>query len=427
MKILIAANSFKESLSSVQIAKIFSEEFEKLECEKIILPLSDGGDGFIDVIDFIESGECRSYSFQNEFAGLISENRILINDNSKELFIESANVIGLHKLPVNLRKPMHINSYALGKLIKEILEAKFKFQLTEFSKIIIGVGGTATIDFGLGAAEALGVIFINKNGKRVKPIPENFLQIDDFILPDFSDKLFKQIQIKCVADVDTPLFGFNSAIVLYGQQKGASSVELQKIKKGFEHIAEIMLRKNLVRDISKLNGAGGGLASGLKIFFNAEIIPSKKFIIENLLNRIDVTAIDYLITGEGKFDIQSFEGKATGNLIKNFSDKVKKIFLVCGKIEENVKSLLPENVICFQLLDFYINESEAREKADEGLRVIAQKIIAEYLPDVAAGRYKVIGEKLGCNAHIVQEAVDIIRTLDPKPGRAFGKEQSTYI
>jgi glycerate kinase len=379
MKIVIAPNSFKESLSSVQIAKIFSEEFEKLKCEKIILPLSDGGDGFIDVIDFIESGECRSYSFQNEFAGLISENRILINDNSKELFIESANVIGLHKLPVNLRKPMHLNSYALGNLIKEILQAKNKFQIAEFSKVIIGVGGTATIDFGLGAAEALGVIFIDKYGKRVKPVPENFLQIDDFILPDFSDKLFKQIQIKCVVDVETPLLGFNSAIDLYGPQKGASSNELQKIKEGIEHIAEIMLRKNLVNDIAELNGAGGGLASGLKIFFNAEIVPSNKFITENLFSRFELSEIDYLITGEGKFDVQSFEGKATGNLIKNFSDKVKKIFLVCGKIEENVKSLLQENVICFQLLDYYRNENEAIEKANEGLKVIAQKIITEFL------------------------------------------------
>lgn len=379
MKILIAPNSFKESLSSVQIAKIFSEEFDKLKCEKIILPLSDGGDGFIEVIEFIESSRCRSYSFQNEFAGLFSENRILINDSSKELFIESANVIGLHKLPFNLRKPIHLNSFALGKLIKEILQAKNKFQLAEFSKIIIGVGGTATIDFGLGAAEALGVIFIDKNGKTVKPVPENFFLINDFILPDLSDKFFKQMKINCVSDVETPLLGFNCAIDLYGPQKGASSVELQKIKKGIEHVAEIMLRKNLVSDIAELNGAGGGLASGLKIFFNAEIIPSKKFIIENLLNRIDVTTIDYLITGEGKFDIQSFEGKATGELLKNFSDKVKKIFLVCGKIEKNVKSLLPENVFCFQLLEYYRNESEAINKANEGLKVIAQKIIAEHL------------------------------------------------
>ena len=379
MKILIAPNSFKESLSSVQIAKVLSEEFNKLNCKKIILPLSDGGDGFIDVIDFVEPGECRSYYFQNEFAGLTSENKILINLTSKELLIESANVIGLQKLPLNLRKPMQLNSYALGKLIKEIIEDKNKFQLAEFSKIIIGVGGTATIDFGLGAVEALGVIFLDKNGRRVKPIPENFLQIYDFILPDLTDKLFNKLHIMCVADVETPLLGFNSAIDLYGPQKGASSDELQKIKNGIEHIAKIMFEKKLVNDIAELNGAGGGLASGLKIFFSAEIVTANKFITENLFSRFNLSEIDYLITGEGKFDIQSFEGKATGELIKNFSGKVKKIFLVCGKVEENIKSLLPDNITHFQLLDIFRNEREAIKKADEGLKVIAQKIIKEYL------------------------------------------------
>lgn len=379
MKILIAPNSFKESLSSVQIAKVLSEEFNKLKCEIIILPMSDGGDGFIDVIDFIESGDCRSYSFQNEFAGLTLKNRILINETSKELFIESASVIGLQKLPLSFRKPMQLNSYALGKLIKKIIEAKNKFQLAEFSKIIIGVGGTATIDFGLGAAEALGVIFLDKNGRRIKPIPEQFFQIDDFILPDLSDEFFKQLHIKCVADVETPLLGFNSAIDLYGPQKGASSGELKKVKKGIEHIVDIMLKKNLVNDIAELNGAGGGIASGLKIFFNAEIITANKFITENLFSRFDLTEIDYLITGEGKFDVQSFEGKATVELIKNFSDKIKKIFLISGKVEENVKSLLPKNVIYFQLLDIFRNKREAIEKANEALKVIAQKIITEYL------------------------------------------------
>lgn len=379
MKILIAPNSFKESLSSVQIAKVFSEEFNKLNCEKIILPLSDGGDGFLDVIDFIESGKCKSYYFPNEFAGLTSENRILINNTSNELFVESANVIGLQKLPLNFRNPMKLNSYALGELIKKIIEAKNKFQLTEFSKIIIGVGGTATIDFGLGASEALGVIYLDKNGRRIKPIPEHFLQINDFILPDLSDELFKQLHLKCVTDVETPLLGFNSAIDLYGPQKGASSEELKKVKKGIEHIVDIMLRKNLVNDIAELNGAGGGLASGLKIFFNAEIITANKFIIGNLFNLFNLSEIDYLMTGEGKFDIQSFEGKATGELIKNFSGKVKKIFLVCGKVEKNVKSLLPNNVIYFQLLDIFKNEREAIKKANEGLKVIAQKIITEYL------------------------------------------------
>ncbi|WP_337871941.1 glycerate kinase [Ignavibacterium sp.] len=374
MKILFAPNSFKESLSSVQIVRILSEEFAEIDGEKILLPLSDGGDGFLDVIDFINSDKCRSYFFQNEFGGIISENKVLINATTEELFIESAEVIGLRKLPLHLRKPMNLNTYALGNLIKQVIAARNNSQLSYFNKIIFGIGGTATIDFGLGTVEALGVKFFDKNKNLIKPVPENFLTIDEINYSDFQLSLLKDVKISCIADVDTPLLGSNSAIELYSNQKGAGKEEIDKIKKGIEHIANLLLEKKIVSDIFALNGAGGGLAAGLNIFLKAEIIPSKSFISDLLLEEIDITEIDYLITGEGKFDIQSFEGKATGELIKKFSPKVKNIFLVCGMIDENVKDLLPENVICFQLVDYFTNTAEAIKNAEIGLRSVSKKI-----------------------------------------------------
>ncbi|MEJ5262034.1 MAG: glycerate kinase [Ignavibacterium sp.] len=376
MKILFAPNSFKESLSSVQIVKILSEEFGETDSEKILLPLSDGGDGFLDVIDFINSGKCKSYFFQNEFRGIISENKVLINETTEELFIESAEVIGLRKLPLHLRQPMHLNSYALGNLIKEVIEARNASRLNHFKEIIIGIGGTATIDFGLGTVEALGVKFFDKNKNSIKPVPENFLTIDDLSFSDFQFSLLKDVKISCIADVDTPLLGSNSAIELYGYQKGAGKEEIDKIKKGIEHLAKLLFEKKIVTDIAALNGAGGGLAAGLNIFLKSEIIPSKNFISDLLLKEIDITEIDYLITGEGKFDIQSFEGKATGELIKKFSGRVKNIFLVCGMIDEKVKPLLPENVICFQLLDYFSDAAEAIKNAEEGLRSVSKKILS---------------------------------------------------
>lgn len=377
MKILFAPNSFKESLSSVQIVRILSEEFVEMKCERILLPLSDGGDGFLDVIDFINSGKCKSYFFQNEFGRIISENKVLINNTTEELFIESAEVIGLRKLPLHLRQPMSLNTYALGNLIKQVIEARNASRLNHFHKIIIGIGGTATIDFGLGVVEALGVKFFDKNKNLIKPIPENFLTIDDISFFDFQFSLLKDIKINCIADVETPLLGSSSAIELYGYQKGADKDEIMRIKNGIEHIAQLLVKKKkLISDISEINGAGGGLAAGLNIFLKSEIIPSKNFISDLLLKETDIKEIDYLITGEGKFDIQSFEGKATGELIKKFSGKVKNIFLVCGMIDENVKSLLPENVICFQLVDYFGDTAEAIKNAEVGLRSVAKKILS---------------------------------------------------
>lgn len=387
MKILIAPNSFKESLSSVQISKIFFEELGKeKDFQTIVLPLSDGGDGFLEVMNFIYVNELVEKKFSIEFAGEKFSAPVLFNISGKEVFIESAEVIGLKKLPQQKRNPLQLNTFPLGKLILDLLKLKNSDSVPFSEKIIIGVGGTSTIDFGLGAVNALGVSFLDKSGKEVEPIPKNFLAISDISFPlssnhsniqTFNHSLiqpFNHSILKCIVDVQTPLLGENSAVDLYGPQKGANKEDIYLIKKGIEHIIELLIKKNLITDSTYINGAGGGLASGLKIFFNAEIISAKDFIFEKILAEKELSDIDFLITGEGRFDIQSFEGKATGELIKEFSDKVKRIFLVCGKIENDVKNLLPENVECFQLTDLFKDEEESLLKSEFGLEIMAKQI-----------------------------------------------------
>ncbi|WP_290663080.1 glycerate kinase [Ignavibacterium sp.] len=410
MKILIAPNSFKESLSSVQISKILSEEFaEENNFQLIELPLSDGGDGFLEVIKFISGNEIFEQKFSIEFADEKFNAPVLFNKSGKEVFIESAEIIGLKKLPKQKRNPLRLNTFPLGRLIQDLLKSKNSDSAPFFEKMIIGVGGTSTIDFGLGAANALGVKFLDSYGKEVEPIPANFSLISEIILPSSSNHPIKQsfnhsikqsfnhsikqsnnhsiIQssnhsiLKCVADVQTPLLGDNSAVDLYGLQKGANKNELYLIKKGIEHIVELIIKKNLISGSEYINGAGGGLASGLKIFFDAEIISAKDFIFEKILVDKELSEIDFLITGEGRFDIQSFEGKATGELIKKLSDKVKRIFLVCGRIENDVKNLLPGNVQCFQLIDLFKDEKESLLKTESGLKIMAKQI-KSYLKNV---------------------------------------------
>ncbi len=387
MKILIAPNSFKESVSSVQISKIFAEEFSHEEnFQQIILPLSDGGDGFLDVIKFIYGDEITEYEFPVEFTNEKFNAPVLFNKITKRLFVESAEVIGLKRVPEKNRHPLGLNTYALGKLIRDLIELNNSDVMPAFEKIIIGIGGTSTIDFGLGAVHALGVKFLDSNGREIDPIPKNFHLITDILLPSSPNQSISQsanqqiIQsinpshLNCIVDVQTPLLGAKSAIDLYGPQKGATIEELNLIKKGIENIASLLIKKNIITDLENLNGAGGGLSSGLKIFFNAEIISAKDFLFNEILTGRDLSQIDFLITGEGRFDIQSFEGKATGELIKRYSGKVKKIFLVCGKIESDVNNLLPSNVQCFQLIDLFKDESESLLKTEAGLKIIASKL-----------------------------------------------------
>lgn len=378
MKILVAPNSFKESLSSVQIARIISEELSKEKYFQIItLPISDGGDGFLEVIRFINEKDVTQLFVETEFAEIKFECEVIIRKSTKELFIESAEVIGLKRIPKEYRKPLQINTFPLGKLIDDLIKLKSVGSIPAFEKIVVGVGGTSTIDLGLGAANALGVKFLDKNGNEIEPLPKNFSLISDI---DLSHSIIRPINdsfLSCIVDVKTPLLGENSAIDLYGPQKCANKEELDLIKEGFENIIDLMIKKNLILDSSYINGAGGGLASGLKIFFDAEIISANDFIVEKIFRERNLSEeVNYLITGEGKFDIQSFEGKATGELIKKFSDKVKMIFLVCGKVDNDVKEYLTDNVYCFQLLDLYSAEAESKQKTEEGLKIISQQIKA---------------------------------------------------
>lgn len=395
MKILIAPNSFKESLSSVRIAEIISEELSnERKYQLTVLPLSDGGDGFLEVVKFIYKNEIIEHHSPIEFAGEKFNAPVLVSKSGKEIFIESAEVIGLKKLPQQKRNPLTLNTFPLGKLINDLVKIKYSDSIQEFEKIIIGVGGTSTIDFGLGAVNALGIKFLDNNGNEVEPIPANFSLISEIMLPSSFNhptiqssnhsiipliinsniQPFIHSSLHCVVDVQTPLLGDNSAVDLYGLQKGANKNELALIKKGIEHIVELIIKKNLISESEYINGAGGGLASGLKIFFNAENISAKDFIFEKIIDDKNLSDIDFLITGEGKFDIQSFEGKATGELIKKFSDKVKRIFLVCGKIENDVKKILPQNVDCFELIELYQDENESKLKAVEGLKKILEVI-----------------------------------------------------
>ncbi|AFH48976.1 Glycerate kinase [Ignavibacterium album JCM 16511] len=387
MKILIAPNSFKESLSSIKIAEIIAKELSNEKNFQLsVLPLSDGGDGFLEVIKFISGNEIIEQKFSIEFAGEKFIAPVIFNKSTKEVFIESAEIIGLKKLPQQKRNPLKLNTFPLGRLIQDLLKSKNSYSVPFFEKIVIGVGGTSTIDFGLGAVNALGIKFLDNYGREVEPIPANFSLISEIIFPSsFSHPTiqssnhsmtqpFTQSKMQCIVDVQTPLLGYNSAIDLYGPQKGATKEDLDIIKKGIEIIIELMIKKNLISDFSSINGAGGGLAAGLKIFFNADILSSRDFIIENIFRERNLSEVDYLITGEGKFDIQSFEGKATGELIKKFSDKVKRIFLVSGKIEDDVKNLLPEDVQCFQLIDLFKDEKESLLKPEFGLKIISKQI-----------------------------------------------------
>ncbi len=195
------------------------------------------------------------------------------------------------------------------------------------------------------------------------PIPKNFNQIKK-IKFNGSKLLFK---IKCVVDVNTSLINEPGAIEIYGRQKGASDDDLKIIKCGIENILSVINADKKINIPKKLNGAGGGLAAGLNIFLDAEIISGEDFIKTNILQDLKLNDIDAVITGEGSFDYQSFEGKGSGIILQLFTDRNIPIFLINGstKLPQNLK--LSENVFVLNLIDFFESKKESIKNYRTGL------------------------------------------------------------
>lgn len=355
MNILVATNSFKECADSVEISTIICKKLQTNSSFKIISkPLSDGGDGFLNTCKLKFQTEPLNLIISNDLDSNEKEYTVQIDHFRKNVFIESAELFGLKLLDKHQRNPLVQNSEVLGMIIKKLADDVSSKKL-DVRTIWIGVGGTATIDFGMGACAKLGLVFYNDTGNLIEPVPKNFNQIKKIK----SAQTSLPFEIKCIVDVDTPLLAGPGAIEIYGHQKGASDDELKIIKSGIQNLLGLINADKELSLPKKLNGAGGGLASGLNIFFDAEIISAETFIKKFLLEDVNLDAIEAIITGEGSFDYQSFEGKGSGVILKLFKDKSIPIFLICGSINlpDNIK--LSPNIIPINIANFFDRKEES--------------------------------------------------------------------
>jgi len=371
MNILVAPNSFKECADSVEIAEIINSILDKNTSYKVILrPLSDGGDGFLQVIKSLYNVTPIVYNIYDSNNNLSRDFCVLFDKNKKSLFIESAELFGLKVISASNRKPLKLNTVILGEILKNLVQ-DVEANKYEIENVWIGIGGTATIDFGIGALSKLGLMFYDLLENPVEPHPLYFITINKI------ENRIKQLPflIKCIVDVETELIGNPGAIEIYGKQKGASENDLKIIKTGISTILEIISNNENFKIPDKLNGAGGGLAAGLNIFCDAESIPAKDFITDCILKDVNLNLIDAVITSEGSFDFQSFEGKGSGVILKLFQDKSVPIFLINGSTNLPSNTKLPENVFVINLMDLFKSKEESLNNYRAGIGKATQIVI----------------------------------------------------
>jgi len=357
MNILIATDKFKGSLTAVEACEAIREGvLSRYPAAQVdVTPLADGGEGTCELLTTHTGGQTVSV----EVAGPGFEKTIAtygLSGDGLTAFIESAKASGLVLLPIAKRDPLRTTTLGTGELIAHALAKGVK-------NIILGVGGTATNDAGIGMAAALGYQFLDKSGKVIEPTGNNLALINTIDSSKVSE-LVASTTFVALCDVNNSLYGPGGAAHTYGPQKGATAEAVELLDLGLRNFEQV------VRDSLQLAadfpgaGAGGGLASGAKVFLNATIRSGMDYIMQvtNLVERIKHA--DLIITGEGKIDTQTLSGKVVGTIATTARRFNKKVIAVCGICELREIELAKIGISrVVTLTDPFINQDQAMREA----------------------------------------------------------------
>lgn len=313
MKIIIAPQSFKGSLTAKEATKIISDCARNIfpESDLIGIPIADGGDGTLETIIDATNGKLMNSQVKGPDNSIVQASWGLFNSekNEKTGIIEMARASGLAMIDPKNLDPFNSTSFGTGELILDAVKNGAK-------KIILGIGGSATNDCGIGVAKAVGIRFLDSKNNEVGNNVSNFSNIKKINLDKFNSQL-NDIKFEVACDVTNKLCGKEGASYIYGPQKGASAEDVKILDKNLLHIGNL-IEKDLgvnVLDI-KGGGAAGGLGAGMVAFFGAKLRPGVDIIFDTLSVEEKIKDADLIITGEGQFDISSTYNKAPAAIAK---------------------------------------------------------------------------------------------------------------
>lgn len=333
MKILLVPDSFKDSLSaqSVVSAMQLGVKEVSLDSNIILQPIADGGEGTIEALLSGCGGELISEKTCDPLSRVIQANYAVLANGLG--VIELAQASGLSLLLNEERNPLLTSSFGTGKQILSILEKGIKH-------LIIGLGGSATNDGGIGILYALGYRFYDKDKNELDPIGRNLVFIAS-VSRDKNTMKLDDVKLQLAVDVTNPLCGEKGASAVFGPQKGADQEMVKQLEKGlrnFHSVASRFLNKDLAQETAGF-GAAGGIAFGLVAFLNAEIVSGIEFIGKQVQLEEKIKSADLIISGEGKIDTQSLDGKVISGIAKLTTKYKKPLVLLGGVVELSNKEL----------------------------------------------------------------------------------------
>jgi glycerate kinase len=333
-KILVAPNSFKESLNSLEVAKHIrnglKKSFKKFQITE--LPLADGGTGTSYVITRALKGKLLKLRVTGPLNKRVPVTYGIVREGiskKKTAIIELAEAAGLRLISRQNRNPLLTTTKGVGEMISAAINKGCK-------KIILGIGDSATIDCGVGALSVLGVKFLNVQNKEIQPNCQGLLSLEKIDTSKLEKRL-QTIKITIASDVENMLTGKCGALV-YARQKGASNKMLPIIDEALKNFKRVIFKQYGVDlDKFKASGAAGGIGGAMKVILNAEIKSGFEMVSRIVRLEQHIKRNDIVITGEGKIDKQSFYGKMTKRIVDMAYNNKKPVILIAGSTTQGAE------------------------------------------------------------------------------------------
>src|SRR2546430_5326897 len=376
MRIVIAPNAFKGSLSALQAAEAMRDGVlaAAADADLVLVPIADGGDGTVDALVAATNGERRTLRVRGPLMDAVDAGYGVI-DNVKAAVIEMAKAAGLALVPADKRDPRVTTTYGVGELLQHAYDAGARH-------FIVGIGGSATNDAGAGMAQALGYHLLDDRGHELPPGGLALKRLARIHVGGVHAN-WKVADVDVACDVTNPLTGPSGASAIYGPQKGATPAMVAELDAALRHVADI-IRRDLGVDVEALPGAGaaGGLGAGLVAFAGARLRPGAEMVMQALRLDDRIKGADLVITGEGRLDSQTARfGKGPAAVARHARNAGIPVVALTGGIADEA-----ELALLFDGLEATVVEPSSLDDAIVQARPLLARAASRVVRLLQAGR-----------------------------------------
>ncbi|MCI7718539.1 glycerate kinase [[Pasteurella] aerogenes] len=373
MKIIIAPDSFKESLTALEVAEAIETGFKRIfpHAEYVKVPMADGGEGTVQSLVDATQGEL----IQTEVTAPLG-NKVMatwgLSGDKQTAIIEMAAASGLHLVPLNQRNPLLTTSFGTGELIRAALDFGV-------NKIILGIGGSATNDGGVGMLQALGIRCLDHQGQEIGFGGKNLANIQQIDLSTLDPRL-QQVEIEVACDVTNPLCGDNGASAIFGPQKGANAEMVKQLDQALAHFAQ-QVKAQLDLNIRDQAGAGaaGGMGGGVLLLPKVRLKSGVNIVLDTVQLSDKLQDADLVITGEGRMDGQTAQGKTPVGVALAAKTANKPVIAIVGCLREDYEVVYDKGIdAVFPIIRQLDNLENTLKNGRENLISCAQNVARLY-------------------------------------------------